>query len=76
MKIPEDILLGDETECDNTIKVIITKRPTLFGPLELPRIGQAVEEKKVGDKRGNGHETIDGSEDWETWTFPFSIIRK
>ena len=67
MTIPPEIIDRGQDHCDDIVKIFLTLQPTSFDLLELPEIGELVEEHRTSGSRGKGGNYL--SEDWAALSF-------
>ncbi|KAL7622014.1 hypothetical protein AAE478_007515 [Parahypoxylon ruwenzoriense] len=71
--IPEELIRQGQQECVSVIKVLITKRPTSFEPLALPKIGEALSYKAPAPRGEEDEQNMDDSEHWVALNFYIRI---
>ncbi|KAH7198298.1 caspase domain-containing protein [Fusarium flagelliforme] len=66
-EVPKEMRAKGLSECEDTLKVIVTSHPTSFDVLELPKIGGLPKKPSTSGRYRSGG---DGAEDWVAFNFP------
>ncbi|EEU43736.1 uncharacterized protein NECHADRAFT_101119 [Fusarium vanettenii 77-13-4] len=74
MTIPQELKDRGETQCEDIIKVFVTRQPTSFMCLELPPIGDICGRRKAKSSRGGSQHYE--SDDWAVLNFRIRTVAK
>ncbi|KAK5659622.1 hypothetical protein OQA88_826 [Cercophora sp. LCS_1] len=68
-------LEDEEEECEDLIKVFVTRDVSCFGCLEMGALGERDAEKTIGDGNNRGGLGMGGDEVWGAVTFRIKVVR-